>query len=440
MTSINPVGWRHIELVVDRSASMAPRKDETERVVRAFLLEQSHTDGLITVSLTQFNHEVETLFANCELSRVADFTLTPRGDTALLDAVGNTIHRARRFVRSLPKAFRPDEILTVVLTDAEENASEVFNESSIRALIEGQQSKRRPLWTFILLSADETEHALARRIGIPSDAVIRYYHDHIEEFFPSASQIIVPVPQTGHHGSTILCRRLASPPNGGGHPADTEPVHQRQDIPAPLPAQFQDRAEGERLPAWVAGMSSDPLIVDIVRQALKTSSSSWSSNSEEDEDGEAAIVYQLDPDEAAVNVVERLRMAGFDVVARQGESPPEKASLPVLGPSSYIVAELLEPGRAVLREAEEIRSGQWIAPAPCCDRWARLPAPPDTDDDEVEQDGNPVFCNACKILYAVRWQQDIDEGEPSWIASFQVTRTKVATTTADYRKATRGDE
>jgi Mg-chelatase subunit ChlD len=206
LTSITPAGWRHIELLVDRSASMHPIKAATERGLRAFLTEQSHTDGRVTVTLTQFDHETELLFANRELTQVPEFTLTPRGDTALLDAIGNTIDQARRFVRSMPRAYRPEEIITVVLTDGEENASQVFNEDSLRARIEEQRNKKRP-WRFVLLGPDETVHALARRIGIDAETAIQYDHDLSEAVLASAGQMVSRGSQSGHYGFTEAERR-----------------------------------------------------------------------------------------------------------------------------------------------------------------------------------------------------------------------------------------
>ncbi|MEV4806846.1 hypothetical protein AB0K18_43200 [Nonomuraea sp. NPDC049421] len=55
-------------------------------------------------------------------------------------------------------------------------------------------------------------------------------------------------------------------------------------------------------------MSLDP--VDVVRAALIAESSSWSSSTEFDDAGNAEIVYQLDPDEAASKVVAELRRTG----------------------------------------------------------------------------------------------------------------------------------
>ncbi|MER6514778.1 hypothetical protein ABT158_48775 [Nonomuraea sp. NPDC001636] len=149
---------------------------------------------------------------------------------------------------------------------------------------------------------------------------------------------------------------------------------------------------------------------------------------------------RLVPDEdgallAAGQILDHLRGRGFDVITRADEAdetgPP---SLPVLWPGTDITPELLKPGRIVQRYPERTRGGQWISVMPCCGRAARLPDPPG-DEEKGGGEGVAVFCNACKILYTLRWQQEPDEGwGPSWLASFEVTHTKVATATGNYRR------
>ncbi|PZG08922.1 vWA domain-containing protein [Nonomuraea aridisoli] len=199
-------GWRHIELVIDRSLSMHSIKTATEQGVRAFLAEQHRTVGRTTVSLTQFDDEVELVYAHCDLAKVPEFTLTPHGNTALLDAIGHTITRTRRFVRGRPKTDRPDEIITVILTDGYENASQAFDLPSVRELISEQRGKRR-VWTFVLLGANEAVHTLARRLGIDAGTAIQYDHDLSEAALSTAGQMVSRAGETGTYGFTDDERR-----------------------------------------------------------------------------------------------------------------------------------------------------------------------------------------------------------------------------------------
>ncbi|MFI6179749.1 hypothetical protein ACIA8R_29690 [Nonomuraea sp. NPDC051191] len=148
----------------------------------------------------------------------------------------------------------------------------------------------------------------------------------------------------------------------------------------------------------------------------------------------------LVPDEegallAAGQILDHLRGAGFDLITRADEPDVARpAPLPVLWPGADVTPELLKPGRIVQRYPERSRGGRWISVMPCCGRAARLPDPPG-DEEKGGGEGVAVFCNACKILYTLRWQQEPDEGwGPSWLASFEVTHTKVATATGNYRK------
>ncbi|MEV0237830.1 vWA domain-containing protein [Nonomuraea sp. NPDC050786] len=213
MTSITPTErWRHIELVLDRSSSMHPIKAQTEAGVRAFLAEQRQVGGRTTVSLTLFNHSVELQLANCDLGQVPEITLEPRGRTALLDAIGETIARARRFVRGRSRAERPDEIIVVILTDGHENASVSFTHDMVREMIAEQRSKKRS-WQFVLLGADEAVHALARILGIDADAAIQYDHDLSEGVLSAAGRMIRRGTESGRYGFTDQERRVTRHPS-----------------------------------------------------------------------------------------------------------------------------------------------------------------------------------------------------------------------------------
>ncbi|MGP3961692.1 hypothetical protein ACTWPT_37415 [Nonomuraea sp. 3N208] len=206
MTLIAATGWRLIQLVLDRSYSMHSIKTQTEQGARVFLADQRNVPGRTTVSLTQFDHEVEPLFTNRDLSQVPAITLKPCGQTALLDAMGQTITRARHFVRGLPKPYRPDEIITVVLTDGLENASRTFNQDTVHDMIGELQSKKR-VWKFVLLGANDAVHTLAHNLGIDSDTAIQYDHDLSEAALSSAGQMIARGSRTGHYGFTDEERR-----------------------------------------------------------------------------------------------------------------------------------------------------------------------------------------------------------------------------------------
>ncbi|MEV5554962.1 vWA domain-containing protein [Nonomuraea wenchangensis] len=196
-----PGRWRHIELVIDRSDSMSAIRTQTEAGVHAFLAEQRQVPGRTTVSLTMFAHDVELMFANHELAQVPEIRLAPRGQTALLDAIGQTLTQARRFVRGRPRPERPDEIIVVVVTDGYDNASRRFTSDEVRALIHHLHGKKRT-WQVVLVGATAGVELLAESLGVPVSAAIRYDHALSETALTVAGQMLRRASETGRLGFT----------------------------------------------------------------------------------------------------------------------------------------------------------------------------------------------------------------------------------------------
>lgn len=81
----------------------------------------------------------------------------------------------------------------------------------------------------------------------------------------------------------------------------------------------------------------------------------------------------------------------------------------------------LEPGVRAERDLTRLTRAGALAPAPCCGRTVRLPAP-------GEQPKEPVTVSCCRC--ALLWQAEIipapddgyGSGQPEWLALFSVTR------------------
>lgn len=158
MTDDPAARWRHIEIVLDRSGSMHPIAAQTEAGLRGFLEAQAEVPGRTTVSLYQFDHVGELVFSNVELADVPDVRLQPRGATALFDALGDTIDRACDVVMALPKLERPDEIITVILTDGAENSSRRYDAPRLRTWIENRDGQPRQPQRFLRLHRRGQDH------------------------------------------------------------------------------------------------------------------------------------------------------------------------------------------------------------------------------------------------------------------------------------------
>lgn len=171
MTSQPDTARRHIHLVVDRSGSMVTKKTDTEGGLETLLDEQAGIDIPTTVTLVQFDTEIETVYAAVDIQRLPEYRLTPRGTTALLDAVGTSIKDLNSSIKAMPEDERPTQIVFVIMTDGHENASVKWTLEKVRKQIEKRTAKG---WTFLFLGADINAFDAACGMGIDGSTTLSY--------------------------------------------------------------------------------------------------------------------------------------------------------------------------------------------------------------------------------------------------------------------------
>lgn len=162
---------RHIVLVLDRSGSMRAVKEDTEGGLAAFLEAQRENTGETRVSLYQFDNRYEAVYENVALADVPAYVLEPRGNTALLDAIGLTIKNVKGQIKELDPEARPGEVVMVVLTDGAENASREYTLERVKAMIEKRRAKG---WQVVFLGADQDAITVAGQMGIDRDSSLAY--------------------------------------------------------------------------------------------------------------------------------------------------------------------------------------------------------------------------------------------------------------------------
>jgi uncharacterized protein YegL len=141
-----------IVLVMDRSGSMASIKEEAEGGINHFLDEQKRLPGEANFTLVQFDTEYEIPFRGVPIRNVPEIKLEPRGETALLDALGRAIVETGDRLSKTPEWNRPGVVAIVVITDGHENASHEFTKAKIKEMVEHQQNVYK--WKFSFLAAD----------------------------------------------------------------------------------------------------------------------------------------------------------------------------------------------------------------------------------------------------------------------------------------------
>lgn len=121
-----------INILLDGSGSMEPLINDTIGGVNKFLDEQKAFPGEALLSLHIFNTNCKTIHDCVPLAKVPHLdkkTYGTMGGTALLDAMGLSIDNLGKHFTSMKEEERPSKVLFLIITDGEENASHLIDES-----------------------------------------------------------------------------------------------------------------------------------------------------------------------------------------------------------------------------------------------------------------------------------------------------------------------
>ena len=155
-----------IACIVDRSGSMDALRADAIGGFNAFLRDQQTLPGEARFSLVLFDHEYKRLYDRVPLADARpldETTYVPRGQTALLDAIGRTLAGLAERIGAEPAAAHPDKVIVTILTDGLENASRDWTAPRVASLI---GARRAAGWEFVFLAANQDAFAAAERVGI----------------------------------------------------------------------------------------------------------------------------------------------------------------------------------------------------------------------------------------------------------------------------------
>jgi len=190
----------YVELVfvLDRSGSMYSIREDAIGGFNRFLADHKAVPGDAKFTLVLFDHEYIKPFnrvALGEITELTDATYVPRGSTALLDAVGQTID-------DLGNAYshdnhKPEKVIFVILTDGEENASHKYSREAVAQRIDHQTKKYG--WEFVFLGANFDAFSYGGLLNIPIKNTHQYTADAIGTrkayAFASSSTVSMRAPQ-----------------------------------------------------------------------------------------------------------------------------------------------------------------------------------------------------------------------------------------------------
>jgi uncharacterized protein YegL len=171
-------GLTELVFSLDKSGSMGGLESDTIGGYNSMFAKQQAVEGEAQVTTVLFDNNYELLHDRIDIKAVSPITereYQVGGSTALLDAIGRTIHKIGNAQKNTAEDYRAEKVVFVIITDGEENASREYTSDKVKAQIERQKSRYG--WEFIFLGANIDAVETAGRFGIAPDRAVDYLAD-----------------------------------------------------------------------------------------------------------------------------------------------------------------------------------------------------------------------------------------------------------------------
>lgn len=188
---------QEVVALIDRSGSMTGKESDTIGGINATIdeLKQNKVDengnstSIVKFSIKFFDHEEKLMINSLDIENITPLKISdlkPRGQTALLDAMGNTISYFINKKMCDPSSF--DTCIIYVATDGIENCSKKYTKDNIKNLIE--QAKQFSI-QILYLGANQDAILEANQFGIDATQAINYSEtsETIEAVYRSAARV-----------------------------------------------------------------------------------------------------------------------------------------------------------------------------------------------------------------------------------------------------------
>lgn len=166
---------------IDRSGSMASCLNDTIGGYNYFIDNQPE-DSFIQTYLFDNNVKFFDRSIAKDATRLNITNYRPGGGTALLDAMGH--------VMTIASNCTADTTNILILTDGEENASELYTKFEIFKMVE---ERKREGWNFIFLGANQDAIAVSGELGIPQGSTMTFDTEQVKTVLKCASDALARV-------------------------------------------------------------------------------------------------------------------------------------------------------------------------------------------------------------------------------------------------------
>jgi hypothetical protein len=215
----------YVSLLLDESGSMAPLKADTIGGFNQYLASlQDPTAGEVLFTFIKFDSSAITkVHVGIPVQAAVPLTpetYTPRASTPLIDATYKTIIAT---AAAVAKRTDAPQVLVVIQTDGQENASTEFTNADLNALI---KEKTALGWQFVFLGAGIDAFAQASQWGIQGQQTLSYARDKSAATFLSLHSNTTSYRMTGQAASLAFTpeQRTAAGDPGAPAPATAPPL------------------------------------------------------------------------------------------------------------------------------------------------------------------------------------------------------------------------
>ena len=164
--------------ILDKSGSMSGLESDTIGGFNSMLKKQrEHGEGKVLVTTVLFSSENVMIHERRPLEEVPDLTdsdYSVGGCTALIDAIGETVKYVDRAHKKASPEEIPDNVLFVITTDGEENASREYSSDAVKRML---KAKQKLGWEFLFMAANIDAVQTASHFGIKKDRAVNYVAD-----------------------------------------------------------------------------------------------------------------------------------------------------------------------------------------------------------------------------------------------------------------------
>lgn len=165
---------QEVVAIIDRSGSMTGKESDTIGGINSTIeeLKNNKNNEIIKFSVKFFDHSEHLMIRSMDIENVRRLNVTdlvPRGQTALLDAMGSTISFFINKKMCDPSCY--DSCIIYVATDGQENCSKKFTNENIKNLIE--EAKKYSI-EILYLGANQDAMFEASKFGLDVEQAMNY--------------------------------------------------------------------------------------------------------------------------------------------------------------------------------------------------------------------------------------------------------------------------